>query len=109
MDTPGRPDEAFTLYNNCLELDPDYYEARYALGYLCLRTGRLPEAVRQLELAVERRPRAIEARLAWAEALAKSHQAAGAEKQLREVLRLDPDNAKAQLRLTDVGARSAGQ
>ena len=109
LDTPGRPDEAFTLYNNCLELDPDYYEARYALGYLCLRTGRLPEAVRQLELAVERRPRAIEARLAWAEALAKSHQAAGAEKQLREVLRLDPDNAKAQLRLTDVGARSAGQ
>jgi tetratricopeptide (TPR) repeat protein len=102
LDAQGRQNEAFTLHNNCLRLDPDDYEARYALGLLCLRTERLSEAIRQLKLAIRRRPESIEARLAYAEALAKSRDRAGAEKQLREVLRLDPQNVEAQKGLAEL-------
>jgi tetratricopeptide (TPR) repeat protein len=102
LDTVGRQNEAFTLYNNCLQLDPDYYEARYALGLLCLRSERLPDAIRQLKLAIRRRPESIEARLACAEALAKSRDTTGAEKQLRAVLRLDPQNVEAQKSLAEL-------
>jgi len=102
LDTLGRQNEAFTLYNNCLQLDPDYYEARYALGLLCLRTEQMPESILQLKLAIRRRPESIEARLACAEALAKSHDPAGAEKQLREVLRLDPQNHEARKSLAEL-------
>lgn len=102
LDALGRQNEAFTLYNNCLELDPDYYETRQALGLLCLRTERLAEAIRHLKLAIRRRPQSIESRLTYAQALAKSHDTAGVEKQLREVLRLDPQNQEAQKSLAEL-------
>jgi tetratricopeptide (TPR) repeat protein len=107
LDGLGRHDEAIPLYGECLQLDPDYYQARYALGLLCLRTGRVPEALHHLELAVRQRPQALETRFACAEALAKSRDAAGAEKQLREVLRLDPQNDTARQRLTELRAKTA--
>jgi tetratricopeptide (TPR) repeat protein len=99
LDRIGRQAEALSLYNECLRLDPEHYEARNALGSLCLRMDRLPDAIRHLNLAVRQRPDSIEARLAFGQALAQARRPAEAEKQWREILRLDPHNAPAQAKL----------
>ncbi|MGA2656264.1 MAG: hypothetical protein ABSH34_01975, partial [Verrucomicrobiota bacterium] len=91
----GRQTEAFTLYSEGLRINPEYYPARYALGLLCLRMDCLPEGIHHLELAVRQKPRSIEGRLAFGQALARANRPAAAEKQVLQILRLDPNNAPA--------------
>jgi tetratricopeptide (TPR) repeat protein len=91
----GRQAEAFTLYNEGLRINPEYYPARYALGLLCLRMDSLRDGIRHLQLAVRQKPRSIECRLALGQVLARANRPADAEKQCLEILRLDPNNAPA--------------
>jgi tetratricopeptide (TPR) repeat protein len=104
LDGHNRQAEAFALYREGLRINPEYYPARPALGLLCLRMGFLQEGIRHLDLAVRQRPRSIETRLALGQALARAQRSADAEKQAREILRLDPGNAPAQALLDTLRA-----
>ena len=99
LDGAARGAESLPLYRECLRINADYFPARLALGTLCLRSGLLPEAVQQLRQAVRQKPRAVEPRVALAQALAQTQRTAEAAAQWREVLRLDPDNAVAREQL----------
>jgi len=96
LESLGRQAEAVTLYNEGLRINPEYYPARHALGWLCLQMDSLPAAIHHLELAVRQKPRSLEDRLALAQALARANRPAEARKQALQVLRLDPNNAPAQ-------------
>jgi tetratricopeptide (TPR) repeat protein len=100
----GRQAEALPLYSEGLRINPEYYPARYALGSLCLQMDRLPEAIHQLGLAVRQKPRSIGTRLTLSQAFIRANRQGDAEKELREVLRLDPGNATAQEQLKALGA-----
>jgi tetratricopeptide (TPR) repeat protein len=91
----NRPAEALALYLDCLNKDPEYYPARYAAGRLCLESHSTDQALRHLKLALRQKPGAIEARLALAQALAQAGNKSGAEMQVRQILRLDPNNPSA--------------
>jgi len=95
LDGLDRRDEAYTLYNEGLRINPQYHPAHYALGLLCLRMDRLTEGLRHLELAVRQKPSAIECRLALARALARANRPTEAEQQTLETLRIAPDNGAA--------------
>ena len=92
----GRRAEAVKLYREGLRINPEYYPARCALGLLCLQMDCLPEGIHHLELAVRQKPRSIESRLAYGQALARANRPAEAQKQVLQILRLDPNNAPAQ-------------
>jgi len=55
MSLSGR-DEAARVFEEVLRLDPSHGDAWYNLGILCARQGRLEEAQRHLEKAVETAP-----------------------------------------------------
>lgn len=93
LDNIGRQSDALPLYDQCLRLNPEYYPARYRLGALFLQMGRSQEAIRLLTIAVRQRPGSIEAHLALGQAFEMVNRPVAAEKQWREVLRLDPNNA----------------
>ena len=99
LEVMGRQQEALPFYLECLKLNPEYYPAHYAVGAVYLQTGQSVEAIRHLKWAVWQKPGSIEARLALGQALAVERHPAEAEKQWREVLRLDPNNATALERL----------
>lgn len=100
----GRQAEALQLYDEGLRINPEYYPARYAIGSLCLQLDRLPEAIHHLGLAVRQKPRSIGTRLALSQAFVRANRKGDAEKQLREVLRLEPGNAPALEQLKALGA-----
>jgi tetratricopeptide (TPR) repeat protein len=96
LDGLGRQDEARSYYLAALSIEPMDFDSRFNLGRLCLLGNLLPEAIHHLNLAARQRPRSIDARLALGVALARDLQPIAAEKQFREVLRLDPGNVHAQ-------------
>ena len=100
----GRQQEALPFYLECLRLNPEYYPARYAVGAIYLQAGQAAEAILHLKRAVWQKPGSIEARLALGQALAVERHPAEAQKQWREVLRLDPTNATALERLRNQAA-----
>ena len=105
----GRRPEAYPLYAAGLRINPEYYPARYALGLLCLRMDRLPEAIHHLGLTADQKPQSLEPRLALSQALARAHRLPEAETELREVLRVDPNNASAQTQLRELSNMSGGR
>jgi tetratricopeptide (TPR) repeat protein len=53
----GRADLAVTNYRQALEIEPEYLLARYNLGTVLGKSGRLPEAIAELRRAVTIPPR----------------------------------------------------
>ena len=49
-----RQDEALTLWNRALELDPGLYDARYAIGFCYEQTGNYSKALEIWEDIVRR-------------------------------------------------------
>ena len=96
-----RPRPSPLIKRDCAST-PEYYSARYALGLLCLRMGRLPEGIHHLELAAREKPSSIEGRLSLAEALSRANRKAQAEKEVLGVLRSDPTNAPARALLNEL-------
>lgn len=109
LDRLGRQTEAYPFYKEGLRINPEYHPARYALGVLCLEADRVPEAIHHLKILVRQKPLSVEGHLALGKALARSGQRADAESQLREVLRLDPNNTSAHEQLQNILGPSAGQ
>jgi tetratricopeptide (TPR) repeat protein len=58
----GELDAAIEKYRECLQLDPDYFDACHALGMALMKAGRVPEAIEAGLRAVELNPND---QLAW--------------------------------------------
>jgi tetratricopeptide (TPR) repeat protein len=95
LETTGQRGEAIQVYAQCLGANPEYHPARLALGTLLIQNGQISDAIAQLQTAVKQRPGSVEGRTLLARALSQAHEAGAAEKQWREVLRLDPQNEEA--------------
>jgi protein O-mannosyl-transferase len=102
---PGRMDEAIAQYRETIRLMPDHVEAHSNLGTALFSEGRIPEAAAQYEEALSQRPddAAIHLNLAYA-LLRIPGRSDDAASQLREVLRLQPDNGTASRLLAQLGA-----
>ena len=86
-------------FRRAIELDPAIPSVRRRYGYLLAANGRFREAVAHTRVAAELAPTSSStfSDLGWAELLAGD--AAGAQRDLREALRLDPTNGSATMSL----------
>ncbi len=55
----GRTDDAILGFRRTIELDPTHYRARTNLGLLLKNQGKIPEAIEQLQAAIELAPTSI--------------------------------------------------
>ncbi|HET6892766.1 MAG TPA: tetratricopeptide repeat protein [Pyrinomonadaceae bacterium] len=51
LNAEGKPEPAAEKFNEAIRIFPDYFEAHFQLGNHFLKTGRLPEAISQLDKA----------------------------------------------------------
>jgi tetratricopeptide (TPR) repeat protein len=58
----GELDAAIAKYQECIRLDPEYFDAFHALGMALMKAGRIPEAIEAGLRAVELNPND---QLAW--------------------------------------------
>jgi Flp pilus assembly protein TadD len=58
----GELDAAIVKYQDCIRLDPEYFDAWHALGLALMKAGRFPEAIAAGLRAVELNPND---QLAW--------------------------------------------
>ncbi len=58
----GELDAAIAKYQECIRLDPEYFDAWHALGMALMKAGRFPEAIQAGLRAVELNP---DDQLAW--------------------------------------------
>jgi tetratricopeptide (TPR) repeat protein len=99
---PRDAKSAFEHYLRSLDINPDHFDARYNLGNLLLRYGRVREAIEQYRRAVALRPRSIEANGNLGIALGGIGDLVGAEQSLRAVIALDPHTAPAREALGEI-------
>jgi tetratricopeptide (TPR) repeat protein len=71
----NRPDLAKEVWQQCLELDPQFVSAHAALGTIALENSQLEEAESHLRLALESNPEHEQARTSLAECLIKQNRA----------------------------------
>jgi DNA-binding winged helix-turn-helix (wHTH) protein/tetratricopeptide (TPR) repeat protein len=95
-------------FRRAIELDPAIPSVRRRYGYLLAANGRFREAVAHTRVAAELAPTSSStfSDLGWAELLAGD--AAAAQRDLREALRLDPSNGSATMSLVKC-LEAAGQ
>ena len=94
----GRYTEAESYLRRAVALaqDPITY---YDLGFVLTRMGRLTEAIREYERALERDPTHVRARTNLAVNLVNLGQLERASRELRRALEIDPENATAHTNL----------
>lgn len=80
---------------NAADLLPEDVRWPYYLGFLYKSTGRLPQAVRQLERALALRPEDVPTSIHLAEAYIELGREADAKALLNDALRVDPSSAAA--------------
>jgi len=88
-----RPQEAQNWYGKVLKSVPDYPRALEGMGLALLAAGRANDAADFLRKAADKAPNRSSTRLALARALAESGHAPESEKEMGEVVRLDPARA----------------
>jgi tetratricopeptide (TPR) repeat protein len=98
--------DTITLLQRSASVTRDNYFAHYNLGNHLKRAGRLDEAIRHYEEALEVRPRAADARYNLANTLKLQGRTAEAAEGYGETLRIDPDYAGA---LHGLGSIRLGQ
>jgi len=89
----------------CLELDAGHGPARFRLGQIHLKKGRVDEARRAFELAARAVPHWADVQRALGEACEKVGDLTGAEKAYRDALALNTNFTDARLALAGVLAR----
>ena len=98
----GRMEEALASLDKLSEAKRGGYVAMLRRGWLLYRLGRNVQAIEVYEKAAALDPKAIEARLGLLLPLMAERRWPGAEKTAREVLKADPANYTATLRLAFV-------
>ncbi len=94
-----RSAEAIPIYQEALKIEPVLPAARLGLAGALMDTGRSEEAAAILQRLIHDEPDLTEAHLLLAVHFDRKGMRAEAEKQYREVLRLDPGNEKVRQRL----------
>jgi tetratricopeptide (TPR) repeat protein len=96
LDTRGYYTEAIKDFELALTLRPDAFgNERRNFGLVLFRLGRLPEAIAQFRLHLERYPGDVEVRNYLGVTLMHAGQMEAAARQLEEAVRLDPHHAAA--------------
>ncbi len=93
-----RPDDlkqAETLYNQCLERNPNDVECHRALAVLLTETGRQEEAFRLMNNWASASPQLAEPKVELARLLEETGQPEQAKAQLVNALTVEPNNARA--------------
>ena len=88
-----------------LEEDPEDSSAMVQLADLLANTGRLDEAIRWYERAVDERPDDVELRVAFGQVLERRGYDLDAEVQLDRALELDEENVEAMFLLAEIKER----
>ncbi len=92
----GDFEAAIRHFRDAIPGNPQPEGARHNLGLALFKSGRLPEAVAELELVVRAAPGFVEARVNFGHALAAAGRRREARFELEEALRRDPGHARAQ-------------
>jgi tetratricopeptide (TPR) repeat protein len=88
-------DQAQTLYNQCLDRNPNHPECHRALAVLLVEQGRKDEAFRLLEGWVDRQPGLPDAKIELARLCDEQGNRQAAKDRLVEALNIEPDNSRA--------------
>ncbi|HEU0010785.1 MAG TPA: tetratricopeptide repeat protein [Verrucomicrobiae bacterium] len=91
----GRYELAEQLYQEALDISPDYAEGRTQFGLLLLDRGRVDEAIAQFERALAALPSQPEALYGLGVVLLRKGRPAEAAEQFQRVLRVNPMSADA--------------
>lgn len=91
----GRTADAEEALRRSIAAEPYYFQSYGLLAKLQVDAGRLEEAAAYLASLVERMPDSRLLRSTWAQLLARGGDVAGAERELRTVLTLVPDDESA--------------
>ncbi len=94
----GREEElkqAETLYNLCLDRDPNHVECHRGLAVLLVETGRADAAFRLLEGWAERNPASPDPKIEMARLMEEQGDFDMAKQRLEEALVLEPNNSRA--------------
>lgn len=95
-------------FRKAIEIDPDYLEARASFGGMLLDIGNMDEAIRQLNVVVQRDPKHAMAQYLLAQAFRMKEQYALAMEHARAAVKLQPGNAEAHFWLAEA-LRMSGQ
>lgn len=98
----GDPDGALEAFDKQLKADPNDYDAGFESAAILLRRKKYAEAEPLLRRAVLLRPKASEARLALADALAGESRPNDARTELQSIVREWPEFGAAHARLADI-------
>ena len=91
----NRPAEAVQLYRQAIQMQPDLWEAHFALADELAATGQFSEAGDEYAKVIQLQPTSALAHLDWGVMLARVGQYDDALKEFQETLRLEPANAQA--------------
>lgn len=89
----GQFDDALAALTASINAKPHYPEAHFNLGKLLLITGGAAEAIPAFERAVKQLPSYVDARYELANAYRDSYRFRDAEREMREVIRQQPNHA----------------
>jgi Flp pilus assembly protein TadD len=92
---PADLQQAETVYNQCLERDPNHIECHRALAVLLTETGRQEEAFRLLNNWAAASPNLADPKIEIARLLEETGQPEQAKAQLVNALTVEPHNARA--------------
>jgi len=98
----GELSEAVNHFREAIHLDKSFSAAYHQLGKCYARAGKHEKAVEVLREVVKNRPRQMPARIDLAHALGLAGHGDEARNQLKQVLALEPSNAKALLEFARV-------
>jgi protein O-mannosyl-transferase len=98
----GRDAETVPLLRQALRLQPNSIDARLNLGLSLLQLGRVDQATTDLQSAVSRDAGSAPAHTALAFALMQQHDLSGAERELKQALRLEPNDVRTLMALASV-------
>jgi hypothetical protein len=92
---PADLEQAAQVYRVALERAPNDWQLHHNFGMFCFMTGDFTNAARHLEVEVKTFPRLVSSRVTLGSALAKAGRNQEALQQFNEVLRIDPNHARA--------------
>jgi tetratricopeptide (TPR) repeat protein len=87
----GRVPEAIRVFENALQIEPEYSEGHHNLGLALSQAGKLPEAIREYEYALRLKPDYADAHVSLGTALVNLGRPEDAIRHWEEALRIKPD------------------
>ncbi|NIM02887.1 tetratricopeptide repeat protein [bacterium] len=101
----GEKEKAIWAYLRAIDANPGYDEIYSNLGIMYGQTNRIPEAIEALIKSIEINPLSVPNRSYLAQVYIGKKEWEKASEQYREILELDPENAKAKTNLSYIQAQ----